>query len=86
MAAEQVFISPVIFFNKPFPDSTNHFLNSFKGKIEPDITNGMDLDFRVYGRKGNQKIIPLLKKATPEDAKEIVNIYKDVYDGTYPYK
>ena len=56
MATEQVFISPVISFNKPFPDSTNQFLNSFKGKIEPNITKGMDLDFKVYGRKGNQNI------------------------------
>jgi len=34
----------------------------------------------------NGKIIPSLKFATEEEAEEITQIFKEVYDSTYPYK
>ena len=46
----------------------------------------MHLNFEIAERKHQRKISPILRLANPNDAKEITEIYKELYDGTYPYK
>ena len=46
------------------------------------MENGCEFENSV----GNGKIIPSLKFATEEDAEEITQIFKEVYDNSYPYK
>jgi hypothetical protein len=46
----------------------------------------MDLPFKLTEKERNEKISPILQLATPENAPEIVDIYLDIYQGTYPYK
>ncbi len=47
----------------------------------------MYLDFELRDRvRKNKKISPMLRLAKLDDAKEITEIYKELYNGTYPYK
>ena len=69
-----------------FPTYTNQFLRPFKNVENRDIHNGMHLDFELYDRNHKNKVCPILKMATSSDAKEITEIYKEIYNGTYPYK
>ncbi len=69
-----------------FPESTDKLMQPFKDVIEPDIQSGIYLDFEIDDRKHKNKINPILRLARPEDAREIIEIYKELYDGTYPYK
>ncbi|KKM90964.1 hypothetical protein LCGC14_1233290, partial [marine sediment metagenome] len=50
------------------------------------IKNEMHLNFEIKESKHLKKISPILRLAHPSDAKEITEIYKKLYDGTYPYK
>ncbi|MBY9011202.1 MAG: hypothetical protein KGD70_02390 [Candidatus Lokiarchaeota archaeon] len=62
--------------------SIEDMLNSYP------LLKGIDLekghDFEDSTRNG--KIIPSLKFATEKDAEEITNIFREVYENTYPYK
>ncbi len=75
-----------ISFQDLFSQSTDHFLNSFYEIGTPNIRDGMDLPFKLTEKERNEKTSPILQLATPEDAHEIVDIYLDIYNGTYPYK
>jgi len=57
-------------------------INSYPDYKEIDLERGHDFAHPVR----NEKVIPSLKFATEEDAEEITKIFKEVYDGTYPYK
>ena len=72
--------------NELFPNYTNQFIKPFKQIIDPDIHKGICLDFELCDREQKSKVNPILRLARLEDAEEIVGIYKDLYDGTYPYK
>ena len=61
------------------------FYQSFIDDLDVDLINGTELDFEINNRYEPQKITPIIRYATAEDAKEIVQIYKDLYEGTYPY-
>lgn len=78
--------SNLISFQDLFSKSTDHFLEPFRHIVNPDITNGMHLPFKLSEKKRENKISPILKLAKPDNANEIVNIYLDIYKGTYPYK
>jgi len=69
-----------------YPNYTSQFMQPFKNVKNRDISNGIHLDFEIYDRSHNNKICPILKMATSSDAKEITEIYKEIYNGTYPYK
>ncbi|MFX1410426.1 MAG: hypothetical protein ACFFA6_08735 [Promethearchaeota archaeon] len=86
MLSEETMSSQAISLNELFCVSTNEFLRPFANVVDPDIHNGMYLDFEISDREHCHKINPILRLARPEDAKDIVEIYKDLYDGTYPYK
>jgi len=84
MLSKQVFSDKTIALEELFPNFTHEFLEPFKGIVGDEIKTNLHLDFKIAGRK--HKINPILRLARPEDAEEIVEIYKELYDGTYPYK
>lgn len=84
--SEKVITDSVVSLNELFPNSTNQFIKPFEKVIDPDIHNGMCLDFQLCDREQKNKVNPILRLARPEDAEEIVGIYKELYNGTYPYK
>ena len=86
MLSEETVSIPGISLNELFCVSTDEFLRPFEDLIDPDIHKGMYLDFEICDRLHQHKISPLLRLARPEDAKDIVEIYKELYNGTYPYK
>ncbi|MBY9005234.1 MAG: hypothetical protein KGD63_00565 [Candidatus Lokiarchaeota archaeon] len=51
-----------------------------------NIRNGISLDFSLGLGNRSCKIIPILQLATPKHANIISNLFKDVYNGSYPYK
>ncbi|MFX0083878.1 MAG: GNAT family N-acetyltransferase [Candidatus Hodarchaeota archaeon] len=76
----------IVSLRELFPCFTHEFLEPFKNVINAEIKQGMHLDFEISERDHQHKISPILRLARPEDAKEITEIYKELYDGTYPYK
>jgi len=73
-------------FEALFSESTEQFLKPFEEIVNPDIHNGMSLTFNLSEKIRAKKFSPILKLARPEDAESIVDVYLDIYDGTYPYK
>ncbi|MFX1315408.1 MAG: GNAT family N-acetyltransferase [Promethearchaeota archaeon] len=86
MISEETVSIPGISLNDLFCISTNDFLRPFEDIVNPDIHKGMSLDFHICDRGHQHKLNPILRLARPEDAVDIVEIYKELYDGTYPYK
>jgi len=84
--SEEVITSSVISLNELFSNSTTQFIKPFEEVVDPDIHKGMYLDFKLCDRKQKDKVGPILRLAKPEDAQEIVGIYRELYNGTYPYK
>lgn len=71
--------------------SINQFLSLYNEIDKADLENilrlDFDLDYSVLERYFNsQRICPIIEIAKPKDAKEISQIFKDIYKGTYPYK
>ncbi|MFX1568869.1 MAG: hypothetical protein ACFFCV_10950 [Promethearchaeota archaeon] len=83
---EEVITNSVISLNDLFPNSTRQFIKPFKKVVNPDIQKGICVDFELCGREQKNKVNPILRLARPEDAEELVGIYKELYNGTYPYK
>lgn len=84
--SEELITGSVISLGELFPSSTNQFIKPFEKIIDPDIHNGMYLDFELCDREQKNKINPILRLASLDDAEAIVEIYKELYNGTYPYK
>ena len=86
MLSEDVLSNSAVSLNELFPSYTNHFIKPFEKVVDPDFHNGMCLDFELCDRDSKEKVNPILRLARPEDAEGIVEIYKELYNGTYPYK
>jgi hypothetical protein len=86
MISEELTTDLVISINDSFPDSTSQFLKSFEKLDILSINEGMHLNFEIDHKVKARKKSPILKLAQPKDAFEIVEIYKELYNGTYPYK
>jgi len=86
IVSEELITNSVVSLNQLFPNSTRQFVKPFENVINPDIHNGMYLDFELCGREQKYKVNPILRLARLEDAEEIVGIYRELYNGTYPYK
>ncbi len=84
--SEEVITDVVVSLNKLFPNSTDQFIKPFEKLGDPDIYNGMCLDFKLCDREQKNKVTPILRVAKLGDAEEIVEIYKELYNRTYPYK
>lgn len=86
MITQEVITCPVIPYKKLSPNSVDEFLEIFEDVLDLDLESGMELDFMIDNKMGNNKISPTLVLAKPGDAEEIANICKEVYEGSYPYK
>ncbi len=86
MITQEVITCPVIPYKKLSPNSVDEFLEIFEDVLDLDLENGMELDFMIDSKMGNNKISPTLVLAKSWDAEEIATICKEVYEGTYPYK
>lgn len=86
MLSKQVYSEKIVALEELFPNFTQEFLEPFKGILGDEIKQDLHLDFSISGRGSHHKINPILRLARPKDAEEIVNIYKELYAGTYPYK
>lgn len=86
MLSKQAYTEKKISLEDLFPNFSQQFLEPFEGILNDDIKHEIHLDFNITGRNHNHKINPILRLARPEDAEEIIEIYKELYDGTYPYK
>jgi hypothetical protein len=86
MITQKIVQYPVIPYKKLSPNSVDEFLEIFEDVLDLDLENGMELDFLIDTKLGNDKISPTLVLAKSEDAKVIASICKECYDGTYPYK
>ncbi|MFW9969878.1 MAG: DUF998 domain-containing protein [Candidatus Odinarchaeota archaeon] len=76
----------VVSLQELFPSYTRQLIKPFERMLDPDIHKGMYLDFELCDREQKHKLNPILRIAQLEDAEEIVGIYKELYNGTYPYK
>ena len=70
----------------PFYNSSNQLLDYYEDISVNDLLEGKSLNLQILGRKKTRKIPPIITLAKSKDAKEVVNIYKELYNGTYPYK
>jgi len=83
---EQAVTLQYISSNELFCDFIDEFLEPFEYLIKTDIHKGMVLNFDIYHKSNIKKLSPILILASPKDAKKITEIYKELYNGTYPYK
>ncbi|MFX1420458.1 MAG: GNAT family N-acetyltransferase, partial [Promethearchaeota archaeon] len=86
MLTDKTLTNSVVSLNELFPNSINQFIKPFEKVVNPDIHNEMCLDFQLCDREDKEKVNPILRLARPEDAEELVGIYKELYNCTYPYK
>jgi len=78
----------VISYNDIFFNYTHQILQSFEDFEKIDLDSGTCFDFTIRERdeKNRKKINPIIRRATPGDVDEIIFIYKDIYEDSYPYK
>ncbi|MFX0021534.1 MAG: DUF998 domain-containing protein [Candidatus Hermodarchaeota archaeon] len=86
MISEELTTELVISIDDSFPNSTSQFLKPFENLEILSINDGMHLNFEIKHKTKADKKNPILKLAQPKDAFEIVEIYNELYNGTYPYK
>ena len=86
MITQEVVSCPIIPYKKLNPVSVDEFLGIFEDVLNLDLERGMELDFVIDSKLGNNKISPTLVLAKPCDAEDIANICKEVYECSYPYK
>ncbi|MFX1327506.1 MAG: hypothetical protein ACFE91_05105 [Promethearchaeota archaeon] len=73
-------------YDNMFMNFTQKFLQSFEEIADCDFQAGTYFDFEIEGRAQKKRINPLIRKANLEDINEIVFIYRDIYENSYPYK
>lgn len=64
----------------------NDFFEHFNEIFNLSYEDILGLNFDLKREKTSQKLRTSIKIAESHDAKEITQIFKDVYKGTYPYK
>ncbi len=76
----------ILSYNDMFLNFTSQLLQSFQEVDTLDLSSGSQFEFEIHERVHKQKINPMIRLATKEDVDEIISIYKDIYENTYPYK
>ena len=67
-------------------NTINDFLEIYEDSVSNDNQNLLNAESELITNRLSQKICPIIQKAEPNNAKEITQIIKEVYDGKYPYK
>ena len=62
------------------------FLDEFRDVGQENLFQGIQLDFDLHYKEREQKIVPVIQIAEESDAEPIVNIFKEIYKDTYPYR
>ena len=86
MLSEQIFAENTVSLEELFPNFTHELLKPFEGLSSSQIKPEMHLNFEIAEKKHQSKISPILRLAHPNEARKITEIYKELYNGTYPYK
>jgi len=86
MLVEESISKHLITYNDLYSDFIFEFLQSFDSRKNLDFRSGDRLEFSISGRHRCNKINPLIKFAEPEDVDDIISIYQDIYENSYPYK
>ncbi|MHA1293315.1 MAG: hypothetical protein ACTSQJ_11690 [Promethearchaeota archaeon] len=86
MTVEPYITEQTISLNNIITSNTvQEFLRSFEN-VNLDFRAGTKCNIQIQGRDDWKKINPIIRMATIEDIDEIIFIYKDIYDNSYPYK
>ena len=89
MITRQLISTKEYFYSQLNIKFANEITGSFKGAKDfslEQLESGVFLNFNILKDSPNRKINPILKLADIEDAQELADICKEVYEGTYPYK
>ena len=86
MISQELLLEPIIKYEQLFPRTIDEFLDTFQGIIDLDIETGINLDFIIDPRESESKIVPSLQLAESKHAKDIVAIFEEVYDHSYPFR
>lgn len=86
MISQEPVSTNIISMEKLFPDSIEQYLDSTLAAIQQDINSQFNLNFEIQPRAPHRKFTPVLTIAKPDDALNIANICKEVYEGSYPYR
>ena len=86
MTIENYPISQMISLNEGSCASTNHILSNFRTHNLGNVFSGEPLEFDLLNRTNKLKISPILSLAREEEANELIKIYRDLYNGSYPYR
>ncbi|MFX1273614.1 MAG: hypothetical protein ACFFBP_11600 [Promethearchaeota archaeon] len=65
---------------------TQDYLKTFSLMEGFDFDSGTLFNFNIHERTSLRKINPIIRKANVDDIDEIIFTYRDVYEGSYPYK
>ncbi len=68
-----------------FSENINQFLDLVEQIDCFKIKDGSLLDFKITRRFHKNKVSPIIQYAALTDAEKIVDIYNELYNGTYPY-
>ena len=84
-------VSQSIILNNKSVLTINEFLDLSLNIANSDIQEILNLDFQLdytllRGYLESERICPIVQLAKPEDAEEITQIFKEIYQGTYPFK
>ena len=84
-------VSSSIIFNNQLILSINQFLSTYQNIYEMDLESILNLDFEfdndlLRNYSSISRIIPIIKIAIKEDAEVVSKLYKEAYNGSYPYK
>ncbi|MFX1354851.1 MAG: hypothetical protein ACFE8V_14470 [Promethearchaeota archaeon] len=64
----------------------DEFLDKYEYISNLDLKHILNLDFELDFYYKSKKQCPIIELAKPEDAKEVADVFNEIYRGTYPYK
>jgi len=86
MITGEILAAPSFFGQVPHADDVAQLVELVEGSIDIDLTHGVHLDVGVLNRESGGRFNPVLRFATAGHAQEIVDLYRELYEGSYPYK
>jgi hypothetical protein len=74
-----------ISYRNLFADNIQQFIQPFNNYPPLQLSKGVSVDVNIKERNHIEKINPIIKLASKSDTKDIIGIYRDTYECTYPY-